>query len=288
MLIFKQISDLNAYLDPCRATGKLIGFVPTMGALHDGHLSLIAASRAECDLTVCSIFVNPTQFNEADDFQKYPRTTAQDIELLDTAQCDVLFLPDVAEIYPNPNDPPPDFDFGYLDKPMEGSHRPGHFRGMAQVVKRLLEVVQPNNLYMGQKDFQQAAIVRQMLKILQSPVRLTVCPTMREPDGLAMSSRNTRLSPADRTKAAVLYQTLCWAKQHLNDHTPEMLTQKAVAQLAAVEGVRPEYFELAYSETLRPVSSNDSIHDTNRASIVALVAVRLGDVRLIDNMIMRE
>ena len=148
MLIFKQISDLRAYLASYRAEGRRIGFVPTMGALHEGHLSLLAASRSACAVSVCSIFVNPTQFNEAEDFQKYPRTTARDIELLEAAQCEVLFLPDVPEIYPTPNEPPPQFDFGYLDKPLEGRHRPGHFAGLAPVVKRWLEIVQHNDLYM--------------------------------------------------------------------------------------------------------------------------------------------
>jgi pantoate--beta-alanine ligase len=190
MLLFKTTTALENHLSQCRAAGQTIGFVPTMGALHEGHLSLIRTSKAATDLTVCSIFVNPTQFNDPNDLEKYPRQTDQDIHLLHGVATDILFLPEVEAVYPPDLDTSVNLDFGSLDKLMEGEHRPGHFNGVAQVVKRLLDLVQPDKLFMGQKDYQQFCICNSLITQLQLPVALVRCAIVREASGLAMSSRN--------------------------------------------------------------------------------------------------
>lgn len=278
MLLFKHVTELQQHLKNLRAQGDSIGFVPTMGALHKGHLSLISASIAETDCTVCSIFVNPTQFNDAADLEKYPRTTAHDIELLAEANCDILFLPSVDEIYPD-GAIPLELDFGYLDQPMEGANRPGHFAGMAQVVNRLLEIVAPNKLFMGQKDYQQAAIVRNMLGQLGSSIELVVCPIIREDDGLALSSRNLRLTAKQRALAPRIHQVLANAKKKIGSKQPNEIEKEAMAQLN-IPGFEPEYFEVVDGITLRGI---DNFEDTKLA--VACTAVRVGKIRLIDNMI---
>ena len=213
MIISNTITHLSTILKSYSDKGT-IGFVPTMGALHDGHLSLINISRKHCDYTVCSIFVNPTQFNDPKDLEKYPRPIENDIELLNSVGCDLLFLPEVSEIYPDGTSNSVTFDFGEMATAMEGQFRPGHFDGMAQVVNRLLEIVKPNFLFMGQKDFQQSAIVSKMLQLTHSEIKLVVCKTKREKDGLAMSSRNVRLSKENRYHAALIYKTLQWAKRN--------------------------------------------------------------------------
>ncbi|MBI1224215.1 MAG: pantoate--beta-alanine ligase [Bacteroidetes bacterium] len=281
MYLFKKITDLRRYLDLQKQAGKTIGFVPTMGALHAGHAALIRQSVSETNCTVCSIFVNPTQFNEAADLAKYPRTPEKDIDLLLQAGCTVLFMPDVSEVYPEGQLAPLKLDFGYLDQPMEGTHRPGHFAGVAQVVKRLLDIVQPDQLFMGQKDYQQFAIVQQMLALTKLPVRLTMCTTVRETDGLAMSSRNQRLSSEQRALAPLIFQTLREAKANMHTEWPEAL-KKAARKALSVEGMEPEYFEIVDGKTLLPVDIFED-HET----VVACTAVRLGDVRLIDNLVMK-
>lgn len=279
MFSFKTIQPLQALLAAQHSQKRTIGFIPTMGALHDGHLTLIQAAAQAGDFTVCSIFVNPTQFNDPRDLEKYPRTPYKDIQMLASVGCDVLFMPSVAEIYPSDLEKPVHFEFGYLEEVMEGAFRPGHFVGVAQVVSRLLNIVQPTRIYMGQKDFQQVAIVKSMLQQLQSPIELVMCPTMREADGLAMSSRNVRLTPEFRQKAPLIYQILTQAKNRAgNGHTPSEIQQLALEKLA-VGGFKPEYFEIVDSETLLPVERfNDS------KNIVACTAVWAGEVRLIDNI----
>lgn len=253
-----------------------------MGALHDGHLELVRMARRAGDLAVVSIFVNPTQFNDRKDLEKYPRTPGRDIEVLLSAGCDALFLPSVEEVYPSGMDLTVQLDFRQLDQLMEGVFRPGHFIGMATVVKRLLDIVQPQRLYMGQKDFQQLSIVRDMLQQLKSPIELVMCPTVREPDGLAMSSRNTRLTPEMRRIAPVIYQTLQEAKAAFQ-HRPAAEVQARALEKLAAAGLKPEYFELADGISLLPVQSwNDS------KFVVATVAAWAGEVRLIDNLIIRE
>ncbi len=283
MLLLKQIADLQKYLNTLRAKGATIGFVPTMGALHKGHVSLVERSRAECQATVVSIFVNPTQFNNAADLEKYPRTAADDIELLSAARADVLFMPSIAEIYPNGMKQPQKFNFGKLDKVLEGQFRPGHFDGMSQVVYRLLEIVEPNKLYMGQKDFQQFMIVRRMLEILKSETKIEMCRIVRENDGLAMSSRNVRLTHADRLLAPKIYEALQEARNRIGSSGPREIQQLTLNRLKSESRFNVEYVEVVDGNTLMPIID---FRDSN--SVVALTAVWLGEVRLIDNIVLKD
>ena len=283
MLLFKRVSDLQKHLNLLKNKGLHIGFVPTMGGLHRGHISLITRSRTECDVTVASIFVNPTQFNNVVDLEKYPRTTEKDIEMLAESGCDILFMPDVPEIYPNGMTPSVKFNFGKLDRILEGVFRPGHFEGMAQVVQHFLNIVNPNRLYMGQKDFQQAAIVRRMLELMKSETELVSCPIQRESDGLAMSSRNGQITPEDRPKVALIYNVLAEAADRVGEYRPAEIQQLALSKLKTEPHFKVEYFEIVDGRTLLPIQL---FEDTDYA--VALVAVWVGDVRLIDNMILKQ
>ena len=281
MLIFKKVADLRQWLE--RQTLP-IGFAPTMGALHEGHLELIRMSKREGCLTVASIFVNPTQFNDLKDLEKYPRTAEKDAVMLISADCDALFIPPVEEVYPPGQQLTIDLDFKQLDKVMEGEFRPGHFKGMATVVNRLLDIVRPQKLYMGQKDFQQLSIVRDMIRQLELPVELVMCPTVREQDGLAMSSRNVRLTPEMRAAAPAIYQTLSWAKTALEqDQAVHAIQAEAMSRLAQV-GLRPEYFEMVDGITLEPLRLKQSVEIGS--PIVICTAVFAGDVRLIDNVVL--
>jgi len=282
MLLFKKVADLQKYIQGERSKGKIIGFVPTMGALHQGHLSLIKKSKSQADITVCSIFVNPTQFNEKGDLDKYPRTIGADIELLTSVETNVLFLPEVNEVYPPGLDTTLKLDFGALATVMEGAFRPGHFDGMAQVVWRLLNIVEPDQLFMGQKDFQQLTIVREMLRQMQSEIELIMCPIVREEDGLAMSSRNVRLPEAHRKAAVVLSRTLGAAKNQINEMSPSELRSWGMEQLQLPD-FKPEYFEIVDGISLQPINSFD-----DSEFCVACVAVWVGEVRLIDNMVLKE
>jgi len=277
-----SVNSLQRTLNTYRKQGLTIGFVPTMGALHAGHLSLIQQAAKKNDIVVCSIFVNPTQFNNASDLAKYPRTLKKDGQLLETAGCHLLFAPSVDEIYPPGLDTEVHFSFKGLDKMMEGRFRPGHFKGMAQVVKRLLDLVQPNDLYMGQKDFQQFTIVAHMIKTLKLPIRLVVCPIMREAHGLAMSSRNERLNADLRSRAAIIYKTLKTAKTKLKTMDVREVEKWALKRME-VPDFKPEYFSIVDGYTLKPVE-NPELHDY----IVACTAIWAGEVRLIDNMIYKN
>ena len=284
MLLFKKVSDLQKYLSSLKNRELQIGFAPTMGALHKGHISLIARSKAECDITVSSIFVNPTQFNDKKDLDKYPRTPETDIEMLTEAGCDVLFMPDASEIYPNGDmSSSVKFNFGKLDKLLEGTFRPGHFDGMAQVVHRFLDIVKPHRLYMGQKDFQQSAIVGSMLNQLKSATQLIMCDIVREDDGLAMSSRNVRLTADERAKAALIYKTLHEAADMVGEYSPSEIQKTSVTKLRNEPLFKLEYFEIVDGRTLLPIRL---FEDTDFA--VALTAVWVGDVRLIDNIILKQ
>jgi pantoate--beta-alanine ligase len=276
MLIFKEAHALTEYL---AGQARPIGFAPTMGALHPGHLSLIAAARQNGQQPVCSIFVNPTQFNNATDFAKYPITTAQDINLLEGAGCEVLFLPDTAEVYPYGTAPSRQYELGYLETVLEGQYRPGHFQGVCQVVHRLLNILRPDTLYLGQKDYQQCMVLQQLVRLLELPTQVSICPTIREADGLAMSSRNLRLSPSDRRQAAALSQTLRWVLQTLRPGPLNDLKQSAKEKLA-LAGFEVDYLELAHAETLELLD-----HWDGQAPVVALAAAFLGEIRLIDNMV---
>ena len=282
MILFKKEYQLQNYLDALKLDKKSIGIVPTMGALHDGHLSLIRKAKEENDCVVCTIFVNPTQFNAVADLEKYPRTAAKDIELLTSVDTDVLLMPSVEEVYPEGLDTTLELDFGELATTMEGKFRPGHFDGMAQVVNRMLDMVQPHSLYMGQKDFQQITIVRNMLTQLESKVKLVMCPIMRHENGLAMSSRNVRLTPGNRNLAVKISKTLSAAKNLIDKKTPKELEEWAMQELNIPE-FRPEYFAIVDGITLQPI---EDFGDTNFA--VACTAVWAGDVRLIDNMVLKS
>jgi pantoate--beta-alanine ligase len=287
MLIFKKVADLRQWLG---TTTQTVGFVPTMGALHDGHLELIRMAKRDGCLAVASIFVNPTQFNDPRDLEKYPRTPEKDAELLLQVGCDALFIPPVVEVYPLGTDLSVHLDFGQLDQVMEGEFRPGHFKGMATVVNRLLDIVRPSKLYMGQKDYQQLAIVREMVRQLSLPVEVIMCPTVREPDGLAMSSRNVRLSHEMRVAAPVIYQTLLWAKKALEqDQSVAEIQVEAMRKLSEA-GLRPEYFDLVDGHTLQPIRQKGAIafndDEGGSGSIVACTAAFAGDVRLIDNCVL--
>ena len=284
MHIFKKASDIKQFIRKLKAEGQSLGFVPTMGALHEGHLQLIRRAMSENEQVVVSIFVNPTQFDEASDFSHYPRSIEQDILLLESINCPILFLPSEEEIYPDEALRNRSFDFGYLEKTMEGAHRPGHFQGVAQVVSRLLEIIPATRLYLGQKDYQQVKIIHRLVHdILKLPLEIVVCPTAREVDGLAISSRNVRLSKEERQAATALYKTLDRARKESSRMTPEELKNKAVEMLLQVPEIREvEYFEIVNADTLSPVSSwGDS------SQIIACLAVRMHEVRLIDNMFLK-
>lgn len=278
MFIFKKVSDLQRHLQSVRSSGKRVGFAPTMGALHDGHLSLIAQANQACDISVCSIFVNPTQFNDKSDLDKYPRTTEKDIDLLLKAGCHVLFLPDVEEVYP------PDFDYDFevslegLDQGMEGAFRPGHFKGMVQVVRRLLQIVEPQQLFMGQKDFQQYSICKHMIKVCQLPVQIVCSPIIREVDGLAMSSRNVRLDADARALAPEIYKALQGAQALVKEGKSVAEIKNAALSALTRPGFDVDYFEIVDEDTLVPISK---FEEGKRA--VACTTVRCGGVRLLDN-----
>ncbi len=282
MYLFKKVLDLQAFISQKKRARRRIGFAPTMGALHDGHLELIRMANAAGDVSVASIFVNPTQFNDPRDLEKYPRTPGRDIALLESAGCAVLFMPPVEEIYPPGVDLTLKMDFRQLEKVMEGEFRPGHFAGMATVVNRLLEIVRPHQLFMGQKDFQQLTIVRDMLRQQKSKIELVMCPTVREADGLAMSSRNVRLSPEMRAAAPVIFQTLNWAKENF-DRLPVAEIQKIALEKLTAAGLRPEYFEIVDGISLLPVADF-----SGKKMVVACTAAFAGEVRLIDNLVVRD
>jgi pantoate--beta-alanine ligase len=279
MIIFKQSVDLSAWLETPRKKGLRSGFVPTMGALHAGHLSLIEASKAVADLTICSIFVNPSQFNNPDDFKKYPVSTENDILMLEKQGVDVLFLPEAKEVYP-PGEPLEQYELGYLGTVLEGRYRPGHFQGVCQVMSRLLKQIRPDHLFMGQKDFQQCLVVKQLVAQLELPLQFHIVPTVREPDGLAMSSRNSRLNPEQRKRATALFRALTYIKGHLLPGDPAPVLEKAFSILEAAE-FETDYICIARTDDLRPV-----LDWNGKEGIVALAAAFQGEVRLIDNMLL--
>ncbi|GAC1448030.1 MAG: pantoate--beta-alanine ligase [Chitinophagaceae bacterium] len=280
MLLFKKTDQLTAYLEKKRNPANTTGFIPTMGALHDGHIALITASKQENQLTVASIFVNPAQFNDKKDFEKYPVTIEKDIELLVAAGCDVLFWPSEEEVYPDGYSLPSHYSLGYLEIILEGKYRPGHFQGVCKVMNRLLEIVQPDNLYMGQKDYQQCMVVTRLLKIMQSPASLHPCPTLREADGLAMSSRNTRLNPAERKKAVAISFTLNYIKENIKPGDLSGIIDKSTRLLTARD-FRVDYIAIADAQTLELLTQWNG-----KQKIIALVAAFQNEVRLIDNMLL--
>ena len=282
MVIIRTTRALSAYL-AARIPGPRLGFIPTLGALHDGHLSLVREARDRGCFTVCSIFVNPTQFNDPADYAKYPKTIDQDVLLLEGAGVDVLFLPSVEEMYPNGTQPTKHYDLGYLETVLEGKYRPGHFQGVCQVVERLLRIVRPDDLFMGQKDYQQCMVIKRLIVLESLPVNLVVCPIRRESDGLAMSSRNLRLDEARRQSATALFQALEWIKTSLKASAQgdpvivEPLMAEASDRLTA-RGFRVDYVAVADADDL-------TLLDTwgRERPAVILIAAYSEDVRLIDN-----
>ena len=274
-------AHLAEMLSAYRTAGYRIGFVPTMGALHEGHLSLIRAAREANDIVVVSIFVNPTQFNDPEDYRNYPRTREADKLRLEEAGVDLAFMPDEAEMYPEGRQNLADFDPGYLGQVLEGEKRPGHFEGMATIVKKLLETVKPDYAYFGQKDYQQLLIVRELVSTYQLPVSIVSEPIVRESDGLALSSRNVLLTPEERELAPVIYQTLKYCRDQVErDFRPEELSQEGMDALNRYEAFTLEYFTIRNAFTLAPVTSAER----PKAAII-LVALGIGKVRLIDNML---
>lgn len=301
MLVFEKIIDLKNHLFNQRKSGASIGLVPTMGALHKGHQSLIKRSKAENTLTVCSIFVNPTQFNDNVDLSKYPRTIDTDKTLLEKAKCDILFAPSADEIYPEgievsrtenkkigevanqlPQKSYLQVDLGTLDKVMEGAFRPGHFAGVMQVVSKLFEIVDPDRAYFGQKDFQQQTIIKEMVRQLNYKVKIVACPIVRESDGLAMSSRNTRLTPSERAIAGIISQTLFTVQKLADKLSVEELSILVETEMTEGTLTSLEYFKIVDATTLQDVTNL-----AKASTAVACIAVKVGQVRLIDNVILK-
>ncbi|MCX7986100.1 MAG: pantoate--beta-alanine ligase [Bacteroidales bacterium] len=274
MEVFYTINSLRYYLDQ---VDKKVGFVPTMGALHEGHLSLVRYCKANNDVTVVSIFVNPTQFNDKEDLANYPRTLEKDLQMLQKEGVDVVFCPSVDEMYPEPDTRT--FDLGGLDKMMEGAFRPGHFNGVVQIVTKLFEVVRPQTAYFGEKDFQQLTIIRYVVNQLQIPVQIVSCPIVREPDGLAMSSRNLLLGENERKAAPLISQVLFKAKNLKGNYSVEELKNWVINQINSNPYLKVEYFEIVDDVSLRPVSRWDE-----PVAKVGCIAVRAGKIRLIDNV----
>lgn len=281
MEIIKAASELKARLAALRKAGKIIGFVPTMGALHEGHLSLVKEAADHSDVVVMSIFVNPNQFNNASDLERYPRDLQKDAALLEGTACELLFVPSVKEVYPEPDQRV--FDFGDLDKVMEGKFRPGHFNGVAQVVSRLFDLVAPHKAFFGEKDFQQLAVVRAMVRQLNYPVEIVPCPIVREADGLAMSSRNMLLSTLQRKNAPQIALTLSESCNFAATHSVAETKQQVVDAINAVPELEVEYFEIVDGNSLQAVGSWEE-----SSYVVGCIAVFAGEVRLIDNVIYKK
>jgi len=270
------IADTRQVIEEKKQAGESIGFVPTMGALHEGHLALVRRAASENDFVVVSIFVNPIQFNNAEDLANYPRTLDDDLKKLEGTGCDLVFAPSADEMYPEPDTTV--FDFGHLDKVMEGKFRPGHFEGVAIVVKKLFEIVVPHRAYFGEKDFQQLAIIKKMVDLEQMPIELVSCPIVREADGLAMSSRNMRLNEVEREEATLIFKSLSGISENYSWVTPEGVKQIVSGQINESPLFRVEYVEVVDGETLRPF---EDWMDVEHA--VVCVAAFIGPVRLIDN-----
>lgn len=277
MRVFEKIADIQQEVKSLRNNGKSIGFVPTMGALHQGHISLVDRCVKENDIVVASIFVNPIQFNNAADLKNYPRTIEEDLKKLENAGCNLVFIPSVEEMYPEKVTE--SYDFGDLETVMEGKFRPGHFNGVAVVVKRLFDIAMPHKAYFGQKDFQQLAIIRALVEKINYNIDIIACPTIREDDGLAMSSRNLLLSSERRKSAIRISKALFDAKKYGKQLTVEDTKKQVVSYIEKDKNLEVEYFEIVDSRTLQ------SIHTwTETDEITACVAVQNGDVRLIDNV----
>lgn len=278
MIIIKDPSNLQLYLSKYRQNGEKIGFVPTMGALHEGHVELVRQASSSADIIICSIFVNPTQFNDPRDFEKYPITLEQDIIALEAAHTDILFLPSVSQLYPNGTIKLEKYELGYLETILEGFYRPGHFQGVCQVMRRLLDAVKPDLLFMGQKDYQQCMVVKKLMELMKYDTQLITCPTVRETDGLAMSSRNKRLNKQERDNAIGIYKALSQIKENSGRASVEQVKKEAL-KILEQHHFKVDYVEIAGADTL------EILKEWNKQQKhVALIAAFQGDVRLIDNM----
>lgn len=284
MYLFKKIEDLRQYVSSQKQEGKTVGLVPTMGALHDGHITLIKASIQSADITVCSIFVNPTQFNDINDFNKYPITVDKDVVLLEENGCDVLFLPSVQEMYPHGTALQQKYELGPIEHRLEGSYRPRHFQGVCQVVHRLLDIVQPDILLMGQKDYQQIKVIQKMISLLHLHVRLQMVGIVRAANGLALSSRNARLSDREKEAALILSRALQKIKEKIRPNVSVAILQEEAEKSIIRAGFeKVDYVSIADGDTLEPVDIWDG-----KKRLVALVAAWIDGVRLIDNTILSE
>ncbi|RYF12835.1 MAG: pantoate--beta-alanine ligase [Flavobacteriales bacterium] len=281
MEIFKTKSALKAFLKPLKASGKKIALVPTMGALHNGHISLIDLAKENADTIICSIFVNPTQFTDPKDLEKYPRPIEHDLAMLEAAGCSGVFMPDVNEMYPQGGDENWHIDLGNAEFLLEGAFRKGHYQGVTQIVKKLFDAVEPDVAMFGQKDFQQVLMIKNMLAYFKLPITIITCPIIREEDGLAMSSRNIHLSTVDRKHSLVLSQSLQFVVDHFDNYSLKELEDKAKSFYQSIDGVELDYFTIANGETLMPANSKEE------HNLVALVAAKVGSTRLIDNMIIK-
>jgi len=279
MHVITTLSEIKKHTAHLRSSGKTIGFVPTMGALHEGHLQLVRTAGQQNDITVCSIFVNPTQFNNAEDYRLYPRLLTEDRQLLEAANCDVLFVPAAAEIYPEPA--LLQFNFGLLEQVMEGKYRPGHFNGVATIVSKLFHLVNPDRAYFGQKDLQQYTILNQLVRDLNFNLEMVCHPIIREADGLAMSSRNRRLNPEQRVTAIHLYKALTLAAESLQTQDIAQVKETVAHYLSQFDTIQPEYFEVVNVKTLQPLNELDQ-----SGGAALCIAAYLGDIRLIDNIIL--
>jgi len=277
--IFNSRQAVHHYLNELRASGKSIGFVPTMGALHDGHLSMIKLARQKADVIVCSIFVNPTQFNDKKDLENYPRPVEDDIRKLEEVNCHVLFIPSVNEMYTSAEKWT--IELGNLDKILEGKIRPGHYLGVTQIVKKLVDTINPHYAFFGQKDYQQFMVISYMFKKLFLKIKLVLCPIIRESDGLAMSSRNIYLSPDDRKNALALFKALTKVKECYKTKTIPQIKKEVEFYLKSAPGIEIEYFEIFNAHSFAATSSK------RPASLIALVAAKVGSIRIIDNMILK-
>lgn len=277
MKIADNIKDLKQYLNKERESNKQIGFVPTMGALHAGHISLVRKCVEENDVTVVSIFVNPTQFNDKRDLETYPRTPEQDFALLEAAGCDCVFAPNEKEMYPETDTRV--FNFGRVAEVMEGKFRPGHFNGVGQIVSKLFDIVEPRKAYFGEKDFQQIAVIREMVRVLNQPVEIIACPILREADGLALSSRNTRLTPEQRQKAPRIARVLKESTNFVEKKSVRETIDFVVNTINEESDMKVEYYEIVDAQTLESI--NDWADSTDP---VGCITVYCGQVRLIDNI----
>ena len=281
MIFYKHKQDIRDKINSLKEEGKTIGFVPTMGALHKGHLSLLEASREATDVTVCSIFVNPTQFNDPKDFEKYPVTIEADILKLSDAETDILFLPGVTEMYPYGIDSLQHYNLGELEMLLEGEYRSGHFQGVCNVVHRLFDIVNPDKAFFGQKDYQQCMVIQRLVELEQLPVELVIHPTVRESSGLAMSSRNMRLSTEDRERATAIYKALLFIKEYLRKLSITQLQEEATEMILSAGFEKIDYVSICDAKTLQPLRKPE---ESSKA--IVLAAAFLHGVRLIDNMLL--